>query len=57
MGKVISLSKARKGRQRTEEKRQADANAVKHGKTLAERRAEAVERDRAKRELDGKKTE
>ena len=55
MGKVISLSSIKKERARAARKRQGDANSARFGQTLAERRAEAAERDRARRELDGKK--
>ena len=57
MGKVISLSKVRKDRAKTARRRQGDANAARFGQTLDERRAEAAQRGRSRRELDGKKTE
>ena len=56
-GSVVNLNKARKARDRAEEKAQADANAVKHGRTKAERMLEAARAGMAKRALDGAKFE
>ncbi|MEM6390801.1 MAG: DUF4169 family protein [Pseudomonadota bacterium] len=49
----ISLSKARKAKARAAAKRQADANAVRFGRSKPARRAEEAETDRATRKLDG----
>lgn len=57
MGKVVSLSKVRKDRARAQRRRQGDANAARFGQTLEERRAQAMERDKAKRDLNGKERE
>ena len=54
-GKVVSLSQARKAKVRADKKRQADANAVKFGRTKAEREAEEGEVARNTRDLDGHK--
>jgi hypothetical protein len=51
-GKVVSLSKARKAKARTDKKRQADANAAKFGRTKAERQAEAAPREPRRKRLD-----
>lgn len=51
--RVLSLSAARKSRDRTERKAQADANAVRHGQTKAERLAEATREAKARAKLDG----
>ncbi len=56
MSKVVSLSKVRKDRAKAERRRQGDANSARFGQTIEKRRAEAAERDRARRDLDGKKT-
>ena len=48
-GRVVSLSGARKAKARAEKRRQADANAVKYGRTKAEKLAEAA---RARQEAD-----
>ena len=57
MGKVISLSKVRKDRAKATRRRQGDANSARFGQTLDERRTLAADRDKARRDLDGKKTE
>ncbi|WP_224814987.1 DUF4169 family protein [Hasllibacter sp. MH4015] len=54
-GKLVSLSKARKARARAEAKTRADENAVKHGRTKAERAAEARRAERQEKALDGAK--
>lgn len=53
----INLSRARKDRDRAEAKRQADANALRHGRTKAERLAEAARDEKARRLLDGHEIE
>ena len=53
----INLNKARKARDRAAEKARADANAVKHGRTKAERLAEAARAEQAARRLDQLKFE
>ncbi len=56
-GKVVNLNRARKTRARVAAKAEADANALKFGRTRAERAAETAEAQRIARELDGKKRE
>ncbi|SEM68248.1 DUF4169 family protein [Palleronia pelagia] len=51
----INLNKARKARKRADDKALADANAAKHGRSKAERVAEAARTDRARALLDGHK--
>ena len=51
-GSVTNLNRARKARDRAEEKAQADANALKHGRTKAQRLLEAAQAEKAKRALD-----
>ena len=53
----INLNKARKARDRAKEKAEADRNAVKHGRTKAERLAEAARAEQAARRLDQLKFE
>lgn len=48
----INLNHVRKARDRAAEKSQADANAVKFGRTKAERLLDAARADRARRALD-----
>ena len=56
-GSVSNLNKVRKARDRAAEKAQADANALKHGRTKAERLLEAAQAEKARRALDGTKFE
>ena len=56
-GSVTNLNKARKARDRAAEKAQADANALKHGRSKAERLLEAAREEQARRALDGAKFE
>jgi hypothetical protein len=55
MSKVINLNKARKARARDDRRAQADENAVKFGRTKAQKGIEGAEADKAARELDGHK--
>ena len=55
--KPISLSKARKARARAVAKRDADANAAKHGRTRAEREAATRNSAREQARLDGHERE
>ena len=56
-GSVVNLNHARKARDRAEEKRQADANALSHGRTKAQRLLEAAQQEKARRALDASKFE
>jgi len=55
--KPVNLNHARKARDRAADKARADANAAKHGRTKAERLAEAARAERAARLLDQAKFE
>ena len=55
--KVTSLNQARKKRDRAEAKAEADANAVKHGRTKAQRLLEAAREEQARKRLDQSKFE
>jgi hypothetical protein len=57
MTDAVNLNRARKERERAEAKRQADANAAKHGRTKAQRLLEATQAEKARRALDGQKFE
>jgi len=50
--KPVNLNKVRKARARAEDKARADANAVKHGRSKAQRLLEAARADKAKARLD-----
>lgn len=56
-GAPVNLNKARKARDRAAGKAQADANAVRHGRTKAERLLEATRAAQAKARLDQLKFE
>lgn len=57
MTEPVNLNRARKARDRAEEKRRADENAAKHGRTKAQRLLEAAQSEKARRALDGAKFE
>ena len=54
---VVNLNKIRKDRERTAKKAEADQNAVRSGRTKAERLAEAARDARARVQLDQLKFE
>jgi hypothetical protein len=53
MAEPISLNKARKAKARTKKAAEAAANRARFGRTKAEKERERIDRDRAKRLLDG----
>lgn len=53
--KPVNLNQARKSRARLEAKKAADANAVKFGRTKAEKAADKIETAKTIRTLDGAK--
>ena len=53
----VNLNRARKARAREEARRKADANAVRHGRTRAERKATEAEAAREARRLEGHRTD
>lgn len=57
MSSIVNLNKARKERDRAEEKAQADANAVKFGRTKAQRLLEAAREDKMRSHLNQLKFE
>ncbi|WP_375690549.1 DUF4169 family protein [Pseudooceanicola sp. LIPI14-2-Ac024] len=52
---VVNLNRARKQQDRVKKRAQADENAVKFGRTKAEKQADTARADKAARELDGHK--
>ena len=54
---VVNLNTARKERDRAADKAKADANAVKHGRTKAQRLLETSQADQARKTLDQAKFE
>ena len=57
MPEPINLNKARKARAKAGKRAQADANAVKFGRTRAERARDKIEAEKAKRDLAGHERE
>jgi len=57
MAEIISLSKARKARARTEKVAVAEANRQKFGRTKAEKLKEAAEKAQADKHIEGHKRE
>ena len=55
--KPVNLNKARKSRARLEAKKQADANAVKFGRSKAAKARDQATTDKIHRALDGAKRE
>lgn len=56
-GDVVNLNKLRKTRDHAAEKAQADVNAVKHGRTKAQRLREAALEEKMRARLDQLKFE
>ncbi|MEM9476126.1 MAG: DUF4169 family protein [Pseudomonadota bacterium] len=57
MTKPINLNRVRKDKARAENRARADANAVKHGRTKAEKQADDARAAKAQRDLDGHRRE
>ncbi|MGZ9810544.1 DUF4169 family protein [Pseudoroseicyclus sp. H15] len=57
MSQPVSLSKARKAKAKADKRRQADENAVKFGRTKAERLADEARSAKEAARLDGHKRE
>ncbi|MXQ07661.1 DUF4169 family protein [Alphaproteobacteria bacterium GH1-50] len=55
--KPINLNRVRKARARDAARKEADANAVKFGRTKAERLLDAARTEQARRVLDAHRTE
>ncbi len=57
MTEIVNFNKARKAAQKTQAKAEAAANRARFGRTKGEKQAEALERDKAVKLLDGAKRE
>lgn len=57
MSAPINFNKARKALAKAQAKSQAAANRARFGRTRDQKEAEALDAERARRELDGKKRE
>ena len=56
MSNVTNLNQFRKAKARDEKRAKADENAVKFGRTKAQKDLERARTEKAKRDLDGKST-
>lgn len=57
MAEILNLGQARKEKKRLKERAQADQNAVKFGRSKAEREALEKAAQKARRDLDGHQRE
>ncbi|MEZ5676217.1 protein of unknown function [Thalassovita litoralis] len=57
MSQPVNLNRFRKEKARADKKARADENAVKFGRTKAEKQRDRATADKAARDLDGKKRE
>ncbi|MBO9449619.1 DUF4169 family protein [Tropicibacter sp. R16_0] len=57
MAEPVNLNRFRKDKARAEKKARADQNAVKFGRTKAEKDLNRARVDKAKRDLDGHKAD
>ncbi|WP_428968207.1 DUF4169 family protein [Sphingomonas sp. Xoc002] len=57
MGEVVNFREARKGLARKAAEQQAAENRARFGRTKAEKRRDALEQERVRKELDGAKRE
>lgn len=56
MSNVTNLNQFRKTKARSDKRAKADENAVKFGRTKAQKDLEKAQAEKAKRDLDGKST-
>lgn len=57
MAEPVNLNKARKARAKAGKRAQADANAVKFGRTKAEKARDKAEAEKSRRDIDGHRRE
>lgn len=57
MADIVNLRAVRKTRERDAKRAQGDTNAAAFGRTKAERHRQKAEADKARRDLDGHKTD
>ena len=55
MAEIVNLRHVRKDKARQEREATADANRRRFGRTKAEKTADRVERERAQRDIEGKR--
>lgn len=56
-GKIVNLNRVRKQRQRSQAAQMADENAIKFGRTKAQKQLEKASADKAERDLDNHERE
>ena len=56
MSNVTNLNRFRKAKARDDKRAEADGNAVKFGRSKAQKDLEKAQADKARRDLDGKKS-
>jgi hypothetical protein len=56
MGTISNLNQFRKTKARADKRAKADENAVKFGRTKAQKALEKAQAEKARRDLDGKST-
>jgi hypothetical protein len=57
MGNVVNLGRARKRKREEAKQRRADENAIRHGRTKAEKTRERMEQGRLRAAVDGARLE
>ncbi len=57
MSKIINLRTARKAKDKVKSRQKADENALRHGRTKQEKRAEELANNRIVKQLDAHKRE
>lgn len=57
MSEPVNLNRFRKEKARAEKKARADENAVKFGRTKAQKQLDRAQAEKSARDLDGKKRE
>ncbi|MFC7780519.1 DUF4169 family protein [Legionella taurinensis] len=57
MADIISLSKKRKAKARSQKEKKASENRIKFGRTKSEKKLDTLEKERHERQLDGHKLE
>lgn len=57
MGEIVNLNRARKARDKAQDKARAAANRIAYGRTGVEKESARIERERAERHIDGHKRE
>ena len=57
MAEIVNLNRYRKSREKDRAKTSAEQNRVLHGRTKAEKRQDAEEKERESRSLDGARLE